>query len=82
MVNVPVADAKNRLSELIARVEAGEQIAVTRRGKPVIRLMPVEAVDQKAQRARVAEVFRRLDALRKQVRLEGDLKAIAREGLD
>lgn len=82
MVYVSVADAKNRLSELIARVEAGEQIAVTRRGKPVIRLMPVEAVDRKAQREQVAEVFRRLDALRKQVRLEGDLKSIAREGLD
>lgn len=82
MINVPVAEAKNRLSELIARVEAGEEIAVTRRGKPVVRLVPAEAVDAKTRRARVAEAFRRLGALRKHVRLDGDLKSMARDGLD
>lgn len=82
MTDIPVAEAKNRLSELIARVEAGEEIAVTRRGKPVVRLVAASAVDVKAQRVRVAEVFRQLGVLRRQVRLDGDLKAIAREGLD
>lgn len=82
MVNIPVAEAKNRLSELIARVEAGEEIAVTRRGKPVVRLVAAEAVDVEAQRARVEEAFRRLGQIRSQVQLEGDLKTIAREGLD
>ena len=82
MINVPVAEAKNRLSELIARVEAGEEIAVTRRGKPVVRLVPAEAVDAGAQRSRVVEAFRQLGLLRHDVHLEGNLKAIAREGLD
>lgn len=82
MTSVSVAEAKNHLSELIARVEAGEEIAVTRRGKPVVRLVAAEAVDANAQRKQVAEVFRWLAQMRKQVRLEGDLKAIAREGLD
>jgi len=82
MINIPVAEAKNRLSELIARVEAGEEIAVTRRGKPVVRLVPVGAMDVEAQRTRVEQAFRRLGELRSQVRLEGDLKTIAREGLD
>ena len=32
--------AKTRLSRLLARVEAGEEIVITRRGKPVARLVP------------------------------------------
>ncbi len=82
MTNIPVAEAKNRLSELIARVEAGEEIAVTRRGKPVVRLVAAHPVDAVSQRARVQDAFRQLAALRRNVSMEGDLKAIAREGLD
>lgn len=37
-----LADTKARLSELIARVERGETIDITRRGKHVARLVPVE----------------------------------------
>ena len=36
MINVPLAQAKNHLSELTGRVERGETVAVTRRGKPVV----------------------------------------------
>jgi prevent-host-death family protein len=32
--------AKTQLSRLLARVEAGEEIVITRRGKPVARLVP------------------------------------------
>jgi prevent-host-death family protein len=46
-------DVKNRLSELIYRVEAGEEIAITRRGKVVARLVPA-LPDDAAQRARDA----------------------------
>lgn len=38
METVSLADAKARLSELLDRVEAGESIEITRRGKPVARL--------------------------------------------
>jgi prevent-host-death family protein len=38
---VNLADAKAHLSELVDRVEAGESIDITRRGKPVARLMAV-----------------------------------------
>lgn len=37
-----LADAKARLSELIDRVEAGETVEITRRGKPAARLVPPE----------------------------------------
>ena len=53
MNDVALFVAKNRLSELINRVEAGEEIAITRRGKVVARLVP-PAHDDAGQRARDA----------------------------
>jgi prevent-host-death family protein len=41
MSAITLADAKAHLSELVDRVEAGESIDITRRGKPVARLMAV-----------------------------------------
>jgi prevent-host-death family protein len=37
-VDVSVTEAKNRLTQLIRAVEAGEQIVITRHGKPVARV--------------------------------------------
>lgn len=81
MISVPLAQAKNRLSELIGRVERGETVAVTRRGKPVAQLVvfPTDAPNQ--QREQVRQAFERLRQLRSGVSLDGDLKAMAREGL-
>ncbi|HWA90809.1 MAG TPA: type II toxin-antitoxin system Phd/YefM family antitoxin [Rhizomicrobium sp.] len=42
MRNVSIADAKAQLSELVERAEAGDQICITRRGKPVAKLAPIE----------------------------------------
>jgi prevent-host-death family protein len=36
-----VAETKNQLSELIVRAEKGEEIVITRHGKPVVKLSPV-----------------------------------------
>ena len=41
MEAVNLADAKAHLSELVDRVEAGDSIDITRRGKPVARLTAV-----------------------------------------
>jgi prevent-host-death family protein len=41
MRSVPVVEAKAQFSALLAEVEAGAEIAVTRHGKIVARLMPV-----------------------------------------
>jgi prevent-host-death family protein len=38
--NVTVVEAKSRFSALLAEVEAGEEIAVTRHGRVVARLVP------------------------------------------
>jgi len=37
---VPVVEAKSHFSALLAAVEAGEEIAITRHGRPVARLVP------------------------------------------
>ena len=43
MVSVALADAKARLSELVDLANAGEAVTITRRGKPVARLVPERA---------------------------------------
>ena len=43
MDGVSLAEAKAHLSELVDRVEAGDSIAITRRGKPVAQLTTVAA---------------------------------------
>ena len=37
---VNVHDAKTNLSRLLAQVEAGEEVIIARRGRPVVRLVP------------------------------------------
>ena len=39
-MDVSVAEAKNRLPELIRAMEDGEQIVITRHGKPVAQIAP------------------------------------------
>jgi prevent-host-death family protein len=39
-IQMNVAQAKARLSELIARAEAGEEVVIARDGKPVVSLNP------------------------------------------
>lgn len=40
---IPLAEAKARLSELTDRAESGEEIVITKRGRPVAMLSQVRA---------------------------------------
>ena len=42
MHDIAIFEAKNRLSELIHLVEAGQEVTITRRGKVVSRLVPAQ----------------------------------------
>lgn len=42
MAEFGMHEAKTRLSQLVERALAGEEIVITRRGKPVVRLEPVK----------------------------------------
>ena len=43
MTTYSVAEAKNRLPQLIDRALEGEEVVITRRGKPVVELRPAVA---------------------------------------
>jgi prevent-host-death family protein len=68
MTEVALFEAKNRLSELIDRVLAGEVIAITRRGKVVAQLSPV---DDDAGRREALDAVARIRATRQGVSLGG-----------
>jgi antitoxin (DNA-binding transcriptional repressor) of toxin-antitoxin stability system len=44
-----MADAKNRLPELVRAVEGGEQVVITRHGKPVAQIAPPPPERRKAR---------------------------------
>lgn len=66
MTEVGVFEAKNKLSELLDRVERGERVTITRRGKAVARLMPPEG---KRDVARAREAMRKIRELAKELKL-------------
>ena len=46
-MQVSVAEAKNQLSQLIRAMEQGEEVIITRNGKPVAQLQPAPAEKKK-----------------------------------
>jgi len=65
MRQIGAFEAKNRLSELLVAVENGEEVTITKHGRPVAKLVPFTAHDQ----ARVAAAIAELRELREKVRL-------------
>ena len=53
MDEIGLFEAKNKLSELVDRAERGEEVVITRRGKPVARLVPMQA-KRDVEKARAA----------------------------
>ena len=85
MRTVPVHEAETRFSELLAAVEHGEQVTITRRGRAVARIVAAvegEAASAQAQRQRVAGTFARLRELRQGVSLGIDIREAVEEGRD
>lgn len=54
-----LADAKARLSELVERAEAGEPQIITRRGKPVAKIVAIEEQKKKPVNVAALESFAR-----------------------
>jgi prevent-host-death family protein len=66
MREIGAFEAKTHLSELLAAVEAGETVRITRRGKPVAELRPVG--DRAAILADRTRAIAEIAELRKQIR--------------
>jgi prevent-host-death family protein len=79
MREVGVSEAKTKLGQLLDLVEAGEKIVITRRGKPVARLVPPGAATVDREPIQVAA--ERIRAMRRGVNLNGlSLKGLVNEG--
>lgn len=69
MAQFGMHEAKTKLSQLVERADAGEDVVIARNGKPVARLVPVAATSTLASvrgawegRVRIAEDFDELPA--------------------
>ena len=65
MIQVGAFEAKTHLSALLEKVDRGEEVLITRRGKAVARLVPAHGLDQ----ARTQQAIAKLRELRKEVSL-------------
>ena len=43
MESIGIYEAKSKLSKLVERAEAGQEVTITRRGRPVAKLVPAKA---------------------------------------
>lgn len=67
MITVGAFEAKTKLSELLDRVERGEEVAITRHGKPLARIVR----DERAARPDGDELMKRFRQMRQRLRAEG-----------
>ena len=65
-MNIPVSDAKGLLTDLVRRAEHGEEIVLTRHGRPVARLVAITEQPSPTDRR----------AILNSVRIEGREKAM------
>jgi prevent-host-death family protein len=77
MNTVNLADAKARLSELVAQAEAGDPVCITRRGKPVARLT---AVETELRPITLSELRTLTDSMPKQTESAGEFVRQMRDG--
>lgn len=77
MTSIGAFEAKSQFSALLERAAAGEEITITKHGRPVARLVPVAAADREVAR----KAFEQMRELRKGMTTGGlDLVALRDEG--
>ncbi|MDM6994884.1 type II toxin-antitoxin system Phd/YefM family antitoxin, partial [Klebsiella michiganensis] len=71
-------EAKTKFSELLDLVEAGEEIQITRHGKPVAALVPSRGKPSREEAVRQA--LRTMDEVRGRAKGFGGIKELIEEG--
>jgi len=62
-MDVSVSEAKSRLTQLVRRAERGEEVVLTRRGKPAVKLVRIRTpAEIEARKGRILEIGRRAAA--------------------
>ena len=82
MERVGIYDARARLSELIERVERGEEVTITKNKKAVAKIVPARAKDERVDRSAVIDdiiAFSKTVRLPKRLSVR-QIKRLAREG--
>ena len=67
MITVGAFEAKTRLSALLDRVAAGEEVVITKHGRAIAKLVAAHRIDQ----GRANDAFTKLKELRKNTTLGG-----------
>jgi prevent-host-death family protein len=80
MSEVASRELRNNTADLLRRVQAGEEIVITTRGKPVASLVPVETTRRRWLPR--AELVRRLAVVQADAGLRHDLAALAGDTTD
>ena len=57
MKSVGTYEAKTHLPRLLLQVEKGESITITKRGKPIAKLVPADAAEQKDVKQAIEEML-------------------------
>ena len=79
-MDVGIYEAKSKLSRLVEKAEAGEEVILTRRGRPVAKIVNVVPAIKRDR----AHLLREIRQLARRVRIPGNLsiRDIVAEGRD
>jgi prevent-host-death family protein len=79
MTDIPARELRNKVSEILRRVEAGERLRVTVSGRPVAELAPLA---KRPGAMRWEELMRDNEHWRADARLTADLRALLPDTTD
>ena len=83
MTEIGAFEAKNKLSALLDEVEQGREVVITRRGRPVAKLVPVTAVtDRERSKAAMHRIRERARTLQLSPSEVEELIRARRDGLE
>ena len=74
---VSAFDAKAHISGLLREVQEGQTFTITRRGKPIARLVPLPSEKEKMK---TDEILKEFDSIREKVTGKVDIKSYIQEG--
>lgn len=56
-MHISVTDAKGKLTDLVRRAEAGDEVILTRHGQPAVRMVPVVRRPRREDRERLLDAL-------------------------
>ena len=80
MSEIAARDLRNRTADVLGRVQAGEQVTITSRGRPVAELIPVRA--RRRRPISRAELVRRLGVAQADPGLRDELSLLVGDTTD